>query len=50
VLVYTDGVIEVRSPDGWFFELDRLVDMLAHHPAYVRPPQRGTVRCVGVLR
>jgi hypothetical protein len=49
VLLYTDGVTEARSPDGRFFELDRLVDMLARHLAGGLPPPETMRRCVRSL-
>ncbi len=33
VVFYTDGVIEARSPDGDFYGIDRLVDLIGRHAA-----------------
>jgi serine phosphatase RsbU (regulator of sigma subunit) len=33
VVLYTDGVIEARSPDGDFYGIDRLVDLIGRHAA-----------------
>jgi hypothetical protein len=33
LLLYTDGVVEARSPDGEFFGVDRLVDLVIRHLA-----------------
>jgi hypothetical protein len=49
VLLYTDGVTEARSPDGRFFGLDRLVDMLGRHAAGGLPPPEMMRRCVRSL-
>jgi len=49
VLLYTDGVIEARTPDGELFELDRLVDLLEREAASGQPPDellRRLVRAV----
>jgi serine phosphatase RsbU (regulator of sigma subunit) len=49
VLLYTDGVTEARSPDGRFFGLNRLVDMLGRHLAGDLPPPEIMRRCVRSL-
>ncbi len=49
LLLYTDGVTEARSPDGRFFELDRLVEMLARHLAGGLPMPETMRRCVRSL-
>jgi hypothetical protein len=49
VLLYTDGVTEARSPDGRFFGLDRLVDMVGRHAAGGLPPPEIMRRCVRSL-
>ncbi|MDT7570281.1 MAG: hypothetical protein QOE05_455 [Actinomycetota bacterium] len=33
ILLYTDGVVEARSPDGDFFGVDRLADLVIRHLA-----------------
>lgn len=47
VLLYTDGVIEARSPSGELFGLERLVDLITRNLAAELPPNetiRRTVR------
>ena len=40
VLFYSDGVVEARSPDGEFFGVPRLVDMVTRHlAAGLAPPE-----------
>lgn len=40
LLLYTDGVVEARSPDGDFFGIDRLVDLLVRNFAGgLAPPE-----------
>lgn len=40
VLFYTDGVVEARSPDGDFFGLDRLAELVVRHLAGgLTPPE-----------
>jgi len=46
VLVYTDGVIEARTPDGAFFGEDRLRDLLAREHASGGSPQEIVRRLV----
>jgi Stage II sporulation protein E (SpoIIE) len=44
VLLYTDGVVEARAPDGELFELDRLADLLereAEQDKHVRAVSAG---------
>jgi serine phosphatase RsbU (regulator of sigma subunit) len=38
LLLYTDGVVEARTPDGEFFGLQRLADFLARQAASQLPP------------
>jgi len=49
LLLYTDGVIEARSPDGEFFGLDRLVDMVARNLAADLPAPETMRRLVHAL-
>jgi serine phosphatase RsbU (regulator of sigma subunit) len=47
VLLYTDGVVEARSPTGELFGLERLVDLVTRNLAAELPPNetiRRTVR------
>jgi serine phosphatase RsbU (regulator of sigma subunit) len=47
VLLYTDGVVEARSPSGELFGLERLVDLVTRNLAAELPPNetiRRTVR------
>jgi serine phosphatase RsbU (regulator of sigma subunit) len=37
VLLYTDGVVEARTPDGEFFGLERLTDLLEREAASGEP-------------
>jgi serine phosphatase RsbU (regulator of sigma subunit) len=46
VLLYTDGVIEARTPDGELFGLDRLVDLLEREAASGQPPDELLRRLV----
>jgi phosphoserine phosphatase RsbU/P len=49
VLLYTDGVVDSRTPDGELFGLDRLVDLLEREAASGQPPDellRRLVRAV----
>jgi serine phosphatase RsbU (regulator of sigma subunit) len=46
VLLYTDGVIEARTPDGELFGLDRLADLLEREAASGRPAEEVLRRLV----
>ena len=46
VLLYTDGVIEARTPDGELFGLDRLTDLLEREAASGQPPKELVRRLV----
>ena len=49
VLLYTDGVIEARSPQGEFFGVDRLIDLIARHEAAALSPAETMRRLVRAL-
>ena len=49
VLLYTDGVVEARSPDGEFFGVDRLVDLIVRHLAGGLPAPETMRRVVREL-
>ena len=49
VVFYTDGVIEARSPDGDFYGIDRLVDLIGRHAAGGLPPPETMRRVVRSL-
>ena len=49
VLFYTDGVIEARSPDGDFFGVERLVELLTRHLAGGLPTPETRRRVVRAL-
>jgi serine phosphatase RsbU (regulator of sigma subunit) len=49
LLLYTDGVTEARSPDGDFFGLDRLVDMVVRNLAAGLPAPETMRRVVRAL-
>ena len=49
VLFYTDGVIEARSPDGDFYGVDRLVELLTRHLAGGLPTPETMRRVVRAL-
>jgi serine phosphatase RsbU (regulator of sigma subunit) len=49
LLLYTDGVIEARSPDGEFFGQDRLVDLVARNLAAGLPAPETMRRVVHAL-
>jgi serine phosphatase RsbU (regulator of sigma subunit) len=46
VLLYTDGVVEARTPDGELFGLDRLADLLEREAASGRPAEELLRRLV----
>jgi phosphoserine phosphatase RsbU/P len=43
LLLYTDGITDIRSPDGEFFDVHRLLDLLAANLA-ARLPIPETMR------
>ena len=49
MLLYTDGVIEARSPDGDFFGPERLVDLIARNLAGGLPTPETMRRVVRAL-
>jgi Stage II sporulation protein E (SpoIIE) len=49
LLLYTDGVIEARSPDGEFFGQDRLVDLVTRNLAAGLPAPETMRRVVHAL-
>jgi Stage II sporulation protein E (SpoIIE) len=50
VLLYTDGVVEARTPDGELFGLDRLADLLEREAAAAgRPKNCCAAWCLPVL-
>jgi serine/threonine protein phosphatase PrpC len=49
LLLYTDGVIEARSPDGEFFGQDRLVDLISRNLAAGLPAPETLRRVVHAL-
>ncbi len=49
VLFYTDGVIEARSPDGDFYGVERLVELLTRHLAGGLPTPETMRRVVRAL-
>ena len=46
VLLYTDGVIEARTPEGEFFGLERLIDLLEREAASGQPAEEMLRRLV----
>jgi serine phosphatase RsbU (regulator of sigma subunit) len=49
LMLYTDGVVEARSPDGEFFGQPRLVDMVTRNLAAGRPAPETMRRVVHAL-
>lgn len=49
VVLYTDGVVEARSPDGEFFGEQRLVDLISRHEAGALPSAETMRRVVRAL-
>ncbi|GAB3682222.1 PP2C family protein-serine/threonine phosphatase [Angustibacter aerolatus] len=49
VLLYTDGAIEARSPEGRFFGVDHLADLLLRHLADGMPAPETMRRVVNAL-
>jgi len=50
VLLYTDGIVEARSPDGTFFGIERLTDFILRHTAENMPTPEALRRLMrGIL-
>jgi hypothetical protein len=49
LVLYTDGVVEARSPDGEFFGEQRLVDLISRHEAGALPSAETMRRVVRAL-
>ncbi|MEN3314411.1 MAG: hypothetical protein V7605_645 [Acidimicrobiaceae bacterium] len=49
VLFFTDGVVEARSPDGEFFGVDRLVDMVSRASASATPAPETMRRLIHAI-
>jgi len=49
VVLYTDGVVEARSPEGELFGQDRLVDLLTRHLAAGLPAPESMRRVIRAL-
>jgi serine phosphatase RsbU (regulator of sigma subunit) len=47
VLLYTDGVIEARTPEGDLFGLERLIDFTQNHASDLTRPEEIVRRLVG---
>jgi serine phosphatase RsbU (regulator of sigma subunit) len=47
VFAYTDGITEARTPDGEFFGVERLTDILDRHAAESLRPEEILARVVG---
>jgi serine phosphatase RsbU (regulator of sigma subunit) len=50
VFAYTDGITEARTPDGEFFGVERLTDILDRHAAESLRPEEILARVVGACR
>ena len=49
LLLYTDGITEARSPEGDFFGLDRLVDLVVRNLAAGLPAPETMRRAIRAL-
>ena len=49
ILLYTDGVVDARSPSGEFFGIDRLADLVIRHLAGGLPAPETMRRVVREL-
>lgn len=50
LLLYTDGVTEARTPEGHFFGLERLVDLINRHASELLTPESLLRQLVGDVR
>ena len=50
VLIYTDGITEARTPDGEFFGVDRLIDIMDRHSAESLRPEEILPRVIANVR
>lgn len=46
VLLFSDGVVEARSPEGEFFGTDRLIEMLVRQESHQQPPPETLRRLI----
>jgi serine phosphatase RsbU (regulator of sigma subunit) len=46
VLLFSDGVVEARSPEGEFFGIERLIEMLVREESHQQPPPETLRRLI----
>lgn len=46
LLLFSDGVVEARSPAGEFFGTERLIDLLVRQESYQQPPPETLRRLI----